>query len=148
MSPSYSGKLLMIALRDSSTILYKYAHTLTSVCCAFVRYLWANVRTNTETLSSTSFCSHIRVVQKRPRPSAPETRWISARFRSVAEGNTPTARHSDLLNYLTIFSLRLFADPSFPSSYIWLRSRAITGICIRFPELSLLDIAKGRSTKI
>lgn len=51
MSPSYSGKLLMIALRDSSTILYKYAHTRTLVRCVLVHtYLWTNVHTSAGTI--------------------------------------------------------------------------------------------------
>lgn len=97
-------------------------------------YLWTNIQARE--LSSTSFCSYIRshggdldqVLQRLVEfPRVSFSCWRKH----------PTARQSVLLNYLTTSSSTSSrADPSVPSSYTWLRSRAITDIYITFCQLS------------
>lgn len=80
MSPSYSGKLLMIAFRDSSTILYKYTRTRVR---SYVTPSYVRISGRIYVCTSNDNCPRLRFVifariEATSTKCAWETRWMSA----------------------------------------------------------------------
>lgn len=141
MSPSYSGKLLMIALviRPQSSInTRRHTHTRASVYCSLSPIHIPSRPTYVRgwRLSSTSFCSYICSYEVQPRPSAPETRWISARSVEL-----PKETSDDLslpVIELSCYLLCLHGSPPLLHC-TWLWSRAVTSMYLRSSEEPVLD---------